>query len=345
MSTFQNFARETSVDLQLLLEKILREWSVETKNVNANLSKHADLFIDRNFGGKMLRGCLVKLGYEIASGKSTADILNAAAAIEIFQTSILAHDDIIDLSPTRRGKPTIYKSLGGDHYAISQTICLGDIGFFLAVKQISESNFNPKNKVKAVSYFSDMMIQTGLGQMLDIELPRIPKFMTEDAVLQIHRLKTSYYTFVYPFKIGAILGGAKPILLKNFESFGENLGLAFQIQDDILGVFGNEDILGKSAISDIVEGKNTLLYTFARKHADKKQLEILMNFYGKGEITKKQHELIKDVFVKSGSLEYSKKRVLYYSQVAKEIIPIITKIKSQQIMLTDLADYLVNREK
>lgn len=345
MSSFQKFAEVTSGDISRILDKTLNSWATQAKKVNSNLSPHADLFVERNFGGKMLRGCLVKLGYQIASGKYTAEILKASAAIEIFQTSILAHDDIIDLSPTRRGKPTIYKALGGDHYAISQTICLGDLGFFIANRLISDSKFDSDKKVKAVSQFSDMVIQTALGEMLDVELPRIPKKMTEDAVLEIHRLKTAYYTFIYPLSIGAVLGGARKNLLKEFEIFGLNLGLAFQIQDDILGVFGDEKKLGKSVTSDIMEGKNTLLITEARKHATPKHLKILDDFYGKGEITNREHEMIKDVFVETGSLDYSKRQISEYVEKAKLSIPKITKNRKYQDLLISLADFLVTREK
>ncbi len=345
MTNFVDYSKKSADELKPFLLKQLKKWATETKKVHPSLGIYADLFTEYNFGGKMLRGCLVKLGYEIASGGQNKEILNASVAIEIFQTSILIHDDIIDLSPTRRGKPTFYKALGGDHHAISQAICIGDIGFFIASRLISNSKF-PENRInRAVSFFAEMVIQTGWGEMLDVELPRLPKDMTEEAVLKIHKLKTSYYTFIYPLNIGAVLGGATSSLLKNFETFGENLGLAFQIQDDILGVFGDEKKLGKSVTSDTEEGKNTLLISFAKNHATNKQLAILNNYYGKGSISQKQHDLIKDVFINSKSLEYSKIQVIKYVEQAKLIIPQITKNKVHRELLVQLADFLVTRKK
>lgn len=345
MTDFQNYLAQAAGEVNKAMQNSLGKWSRETGSIHTSLGPLAKLFTERNFGGKTLRGCLVKLGYELAGGSATNEIYKAGAAIEIFQTAILAHDDIIDKSPTRRGKPTIYRELGGDHYAISQTICLGDMGFFLAVRLISESNFNEINKNNAVSVFSSMVINTGLGQMLDIELPRLPASKTDEAVLQIHRLKTSYYTIIYPLSIGAILAGAKSLLLRHFEVFGENLGIAFQIQDDILGVFGDEAKLGKSVTSDIEEGKNTLLITCALRRANKTQKNILKKYYGAGHIGKKELQLIKKVFIDTGSLDYSKTKAAEYAVQAKRVIPKMTKDVNFRTLLGELSEYLVSREK
>ena len=324
---------------------VLAGFAVLVKKTDVNLLPPAELFIDRSFGGKTLRGVLVCLGYEIAGGKPSSEILKIAAAIEIFQTAILAHDDIIDLSPIRRGKLTIYKALGGNHYGLSQTICLGDIGFFLATQLIADSKFKPEYKVRALSAYSKMAINTGLGEMLDIELPRLKKGKTDKAVLTIHKLKTSYYTIIYPLVIGAILGGAKEVILRKFEIFGEDLGIAFQIQDDILGVFGNEAQLGKSVTSDVEEGKNTLLITEALKRGNKAELLFLKKFYGKGKISKSTHEKMKEVFEATGALAYSQKQALSYVEEGKKVVPQITGDKKLQKLLYEFSDLLINRQK
>lgn len=345
MSDFRTYLAQSAKEINKASKKNLNELVKEASSLHQSLSPLTRLFAERNFGGKTLRGALVCLGYELAGGKPTEEIYKPAAAIEIFQTAVLAHDDVIDKSPTRRGKPTIYKELGGDHYAISQTICLGDIGFFLAVRLISGSRFEEKDKNMATALFSQMVINTAFGEMLDVELPRLPKNKTDEAVLQIHKLKTSYYTIIYPLSIGAVLAGARESLLKQFEIFGENLGIAFQIQDDILGVFGDEEKLGKSATSDIEEGKNTLLITYALRKADKAQREILKKHYGEGSINKKEHDLIKKVFIDTGSLAYSNARKEEYAAQAKRVIPKITKDTRKRKLISELADFLVSREK
>ena len=343
--TFKNYLNTNAQKVNDVMRALLVDWKTLIKKTAPDLVSPLDLYIDRSFGGKTLRGVLVCLGYKIAGGKNLREILKAAAAVEIFQTSILAHDDIIDLSPTRRGKPTIYKALGDNHYALSQTICLGDIGFFMATHALADSKFKPEYKIKAVSAFSKMVINTGLGEMLDVELPRLKIGKTDNAVLTIHKLKTSYYTIIYPLTIGAILGGAGQHLLDKFQAFGEKLGIAFQIQDDILGVFGNEEQLGKSVTSDIEEDKNTLLITQALKKADGEQELFLNCHYGKGKISKDIHEKIKAIFESTGALEYSQRQALKYIQQGKKVVPQITKSKDTQKLLYELSDLTVYRQK
>ncbi len=342
---FKHYLSDLPPKIDEVVQSCLNNWFDESSSINHDLDGVLKELITASEGGKRLRGALIILGYELAGNSFNKEILKASAAIEIFQTSILAHDDIIDQSPLRRGKPTIYKALGMDHYAISQTICLGDMGFFLAVRLIAESDFPPERKNKALAVFSEMMINTGLGEMLDVELPRLEKSKTEQAVLTIHKLKTAYYTIIYPLIIGGILGGADESLLKKFEEFGNDLGIAFQIQDDILGVFGDEKELGKSVTSDIEEGKNTLLITEALKRGSKEQKEYLANHYGKGKVGDADLTEIRKIFVSSGALEYSRQKALEYVNRSKKIVPEITADQKYQTLLIEMADFLIFRSK
>ena len=342
---FKTYLTELPPKIDAVVQDCLSDWFKDASSINSDLDSVLKELINASEGGKRLRGALIILGYELAGNEYNEEILKASAAIEIFQTAILAHDDIIDQSPLRRGKPTIYKALGMDHYAISQTICLGDMGFFLGVRLIAESNFKAENKNKALAVFSKMVLNTGLGEMLDVELPRLEKSKTEQAVLTIHKLKTAYYTIIYPLIIGGILGGASPKLLQSFEDFGNDLGIAFQIQDDILGVFGDEKELGKSVTSDIVEGKNTLLITEAVKRGNQEQIKYLDQYYGNGEVGAEELSKIREIFVDTGSLEYSKQKALEYVNRAKKLIPEITDDKGYQNLLSEMADFLIFRSK
>lgn len=189
------------------------------QNISSDLASVFDEFIKANQGGKKIRGFLIRLGFELAGGKGR-EILEIAAAYEILHTSILAHDDIIDKSPRRRGQPSLYKSAG-----IEQAITLADYGFFLSMKIISESKFAQILKIKALNLFSKTMVDTAIGQMLDIARgdPEI-----------VAKFKTARYTIAGPLKLGAVLGGADGRLLGLLGLFGENLGITFQIRDDIL---------------------------------------------------------------------------------------------------------------
>jgi len=168
--TFQEYVKLIPQEIETELKIYLAKWRIEVEETNPNLLPLTDLFIDACDGGKRLRGALVKLGFELSGNKYEPEILKSAVAIEIFQTAILAQDDIVDQSPTRRGKKTIHTALGNDHYAISQTMMLGDTGFFLALKLIGESKFAPERVNKALQSFSETMLKTAIGEMLDIEL-------------------------------------------------------------------------------------------------------------------------------------------------------------------------------
>lgn len=341
---FQNYLKISAAEINQELDNFFKKWNEEVLACSSKLSDLNKSFIQANSGGKRLRGVFVKLGYELVGGISTSEILKPAAAFEIFQTAILAHDDVIDKSETRRGKPTLYKELGGNHYGISQTICLGDIGFFLAYRLIAGSNFPEKEKNQAISYFTNSIIQTVLGEILDVEAPQSGK-ADEETYLKICQLKTAYYTLTGPLQLGAVLAGADKKLLNNIEAFGEKLGTAFQIQDDILGVFGDEKTLGKSVTSDIEEGKNTLLVIYALQNASAKQNEILGKYYGKGKIGGSELEQIKKVFIDTGALKYSQQKAGGLVKEAKKIILQITENNELKTILEEMAKFLVKRNK
>lgn len=342
---FSDYLTQSAKDINQQIELFFQQWRKEVKKISPKLLPLIDTVIDATEGGKRLRAVLVKLGYELVASDINPQIYKPAVAFEIFQTAILAHDDIMDQSPLRRGRPTIYKQLGGDHYAISQTISLGDIGFFLATKIIADSNFPKEYITKAVSIFNKSMIDTAFGQILDVATPFEDNLKTEDNAIFIATHKTARYTIVGPLQLGAVLAGAEDNLLLSIKQFGDNLGVAFQIQDDILGVFGDEKEVGKSVTSDIEEGKNTLLITYAKKHCSKSQRSQLDQLYGTGPITAKDHQIIKNIFIATESLQYAQNRAEYYIIQAKKIIPKLTKDPKKAILLEQMSDFLVKRKK
>lgn len=307
------------------------------------LHKEQKLFAERLQGGKYIRGTMVKLGYHIAGGKDNSSLIKIAAAFEILHASFLIHDDIIDKSTFRRGKLTLYKALGGEHYGVSQAICFGDLGFFLAAKLIAKSDFPRHIKSKAFTLFYEIAIDTIFGQMMDIKLSQPGQKKKEEDVLLIHAHKTAYYTISGPLMIGACVGGASDSILSRLHEFGENVGIAFQLYDDILGVFGDEKIIGKST-SDIEENKNTLLIAYALKKATPEQRKVLNSYYGKGTITSLQKKKIKQVFIDTGSLDYSYRLIDEYIAKGRAMIPTITKNKDLQQYMYAIIDFIINRK-
>lgn len=214
---FERYLKENAQKVEKELDKILAKFELETKKISPKLQPQVKQFINCCKGGKRIRGVLVKLGYEIGKGKKTNEIFTIGAGLEILHTAILVHDDIIDQSLLRRGKPSLFKTIG-----LYSALTLGDLGFFLAFKIIAESNFPYKNE--ALRVLSKTMIDTTIGQMMDIQ--------KEDPELTA-QLKTAQYTILGPLTLGAILAGANK-LIRPFREFGENLGVAYQIKDDIL---------------------------------------------------------------------------------------------------------------
>lgn len=344
----RSLLKETAKSVDRQINIILKSWQKEVADVSVDLIPLTDAFIKANQGGKRIRGFLLKLGYELArkdwiKGKWIGEILKIAAAYEIFHTSILSHDDIIDQSPKRRGRPSLYKALGGGHHGISQAISLADCGFFIAVKVISESNFSRLHKIQALNYFAKTVMDTGVGEILDVELPYLNK-RSENDVIKIMELKTARYTISAPLNLGAILAGAGEKLLGELGEFGENLGIAFQIQDDILGVFGSAKKIGKSVASDIEEGKNTLLIIEALKRVSNKQRRILKKYYGK-RVTKVGLKKVREVFIDTKALDCCQEVELKYTDKAKMLIPKLTTNIRMQALLNEMVDYMVNRKK
>lgn len=237
---FKKYLEVNAHQVDQILEQILSEFLSEVKKDKPKLLPFALGLINSCKGGKRIRGVLVKLGYELVRPVDV-EILRISAAIEILHAALLIHDDVIDQSPTRRGQPTLYKALShpkdvrvaGDHYGISQAISIGDIGLYLPIKIISGSNFDNDLKIKVLSLLSKTVIDTGWGQILDVEKPGW-KDRSPDEANFINLFKTAKYTIAGPLQLGAILAGAEEELLGRLGLFGENLGIAFQIQDDIL---------------------------------------------------------------------------------------------------------------
>lgn len=342
-------------DVNKTLQKILNKKEKEGKAISTtaqSLWKNLAIFIE---GGKRMRAGLVKLGYESAGGKIPDNLLPVSAAIEITQSAILIHDDIIDQDVLRHNRPTVhkvyeafhkknYKKNDPAHYGQAMATLVGDAGFYETIFQIAQANFPEKDKIEAIKMLCDNMINTCYGEALDVELGQKQK-ITQKEVTAINTLKTAHYTIIGPLKIGAILAGARNSQLKTFEDYGLPLGLAFQIQDDILGLFGSEEKFGKSTTSDIREGKNTLLYTEAVKRANKKQKGVLQKLWGKKDITKKEADKVRQIIKDTGALSYNQKIAKAYVEKAKRIVYKITKNKHLQEVYLTLADFVVNREK
>lgn len=303
------------------------------------------------------------------SGGVCADSL--ALAFEMFQTGVLVHDDIIDRAETRRGKQTIQKrylarlagrgtkmvasGVSSEHVADSAALCAGDFGLYAANLLIAESYENDPRLGQLIMYFDETVLETIRGELLDVVLPyelqdlpsdeeRQAKLLAE-SVHDIYRLKTARYSVVGPLHLGMLLGGASHEDMRALDLFAEELGVAFQIQDDILGIFADSEVLGKDVGSDISEYKQTILYMYVRSYASEYVPELLL-YYGKQDLSEEDLSAVRRIFRESGALAYAKEQMNACYKRAEKLLSGMTFVRDREMaILRGLIAYLKSREK
>ncbi len=305
-------------------------------------------------GGKRLRPALFCYGYLGVGGRDKQEIIKASISVELIHSFLLIHDDIIDRDATRHNVMTThlqYKKFGEEflsdseaiHFGNSMAMLIGDAINIFGNQQLLNSDFKSEIIIKAMNKLQIIINNTIAGQIKDMAIC-LKKEITEKDILQIYKYKTAKYTIESPLHLGAILGGASDEVLQSLSKLAILIGIAFQIQDDILGIFGSEKKIGKPVGSDISEGKQTVLISQARKKANEKQKNILENILGEKNLTKKDIEDFRKVIIDTGALEYAKSLAQkYVIESKKEIVksPIAKKTKD---FLIGIADYMMERE-
>lgn len=221
-------------------------------------------------GGKRIRPALLLLANNLFGGKDE-EAINAALAIEVFHNFTLLHDDIMDDAPLRRGKDTIYKKWGSNI-----AILAGDVMFVNAIELLAKSN--PNKLPEVLSLFNSTAVEVCEGQQFDMNFETSQNVSIDD-YLKMIELKTAVL-LASSLKIGAILGGTSNENADHIYQFGKNLGVAFQLMDDILDLYGDPEKFGKQVGGDIISNKKTYLLLKAQELATgelKKQLEFSLS--------------------------------------------------------------------
>lgn len=345
---YQNY-----IDKVALFKKEIKKLNKTFSGENHRLVNDAiDKLQYMNCDGKYLRAFLITLGYQLKH-KDINYVIPLALAYETFQTSILIHDDIIDNSDTRRGKKTIHEVYKdelntNDNTPSSLALCIGDLGFYLTNDILFKNYKNDPRLIKILEYLNKVIINTIKGEIIDVYLPTLEKInnkgrFTEIDVMETSRLKTSWYTVVGPFCLGAIAANVHDKTIKNYERILEPIGIAFQVRDDILGIFGSSDKTGKSNLTDIEENKLTIMYSYLKLIKGNYYNEFI-KYYGKENITEEQAEIVRDLIMRSGALDYAESTIVELLELSKEDI---VKIKNRHVKdtLLGLMEYLRLREK
>lgn len=272
----------------------------------------ADAFLDMlERGGKRLRGALVMTGYEMCGGKDKEMIVRAATAIEMFHAHWLIIDDIQDRSDKRRGKPTIHTMLAdyhrkqklrgdADHAGVSLAINAGIAGGHAAQVLLAGLNVEAELRSKVLGILNQASLVTAYGQTYDIMNEQSSTVLRE-YIERTMEWKTAYYTFLNPLCVGMVLAGAGCEDTDAIRVYALLAGRAFQITDDLIGVFGVDKKTGKTDMDDIREGKRTLLTEHVFEQGSPADKTFLEGALGNDNLTRDDFMKCQEIMIRTGA--------------------------------------------
>ncbi len=266
-------------------------------------------------GGKRLRPLFAYAGLVAAGGQSDRTIIRAISSLELLQACALIHDDLMDRSDTRRGKPSIHRhfenlhqssAMNGlaDQFGESAAVLLGDLALVWSDQMLNTSGISKESLRATQNVHDEMRIELMAGQYLDVREAGETTYSV-DRSLRIARYKSGKYTIERPLHIGATI--ARPDQTANSEvlaalsAYGLPLGEAFQLRDDMLGVFGDPDVTGKPAGDDLREGKRTVLIAMTLESLSESDSAELLAHLGKSDIAPSKIEELRALINKSGA--------------------------------------------
>lgn len=285
-------------------------------------------------GGKRLRPYMVIKSCQILGGKSSTAMI-AASAVEMVHNFTLVHDDIMDNDEMRHGVPTVHKKFG-----MPIAILAGDVLFSKAFQIISESKLSPKATTHLISRLAKACVDVCEGQLLDIKMADEKRIPTEKEYITMIGKKTAAL-FDVSCAMGAICATNKPKDISNLSTFGRNLGIAFQITDDLIGVMGDPKVTKKPVGNDLREGKKSLPILMAIKLAKSNEKKIILKAFGNSKISKKDLNRAVEVIRSLGIEEKVRNQALKYAEKSEKSL---TKYKgTAKVELVALLDFVVKR--
>ncbi|WP_382308865.1 polyprenyl synthetase family protein [Herbiconiux sp. UC225_62] len=270
-------------------------------------------------GGKRFRPRMVMAAYEALGGTDVDAAAHVGAAFELLHTALIVHDDVIDRDFVRRGGVNVsgrYRDIAttagiplpdAEHRGMSVAIIAGDLALFNAYRLIDRSGVDGILRTRLHDLLDEAMFVSAAGELYDVDFALrsgttgpagADDLPTVDDILEMERLKTAVYSFETPLQAGAVLAGASPAAIAALGTFGRNIGIAYQIVDDLLGVFGDERDTGKTTLGDLREGKRTVLLAHA---AGRPEWAEVADLVGSPELTPEQAQRIRSVLEQTGS--------------------------------------------
>lgn len=304
-------------------------------------------------GGKRLRPVFLLLGHRAAGGEHRSAVHGPALALELLHTCALLHDDIIDAAPTRRGRPTTHVAFAAHHrdhgwqgdpddFGAAVAILLGDLAFVQADELFLDARVAADVLLDALRLFTVLREEVMAGQYVDL-FAATSATTSRELALAVATYKSGRYSVARPLEIGAVLAGAAPELVDGLAEFGGPLGRAFQVRDDLLGVFGQEGETGKSAAGDLREGKRTLLVaeTAARLGgADAARFDALL---GSDDLTADGAQELRELMRASGGLAATADYIATEVEAALDVLDGLDIEADAAAALRELAGFVRDR--
>lgn len=272
--------------VQHVIDNVLEQQGTLLSSVSSDMNPLVDALRDLLAGGKRLRPAFAYWGWRGAAAPADlvahdSAIVHAVTGLEFLQACALIHDDVMDGSDTRRGLPAAHRRFAGLHrgeqwlgspesFGVGAAILLGDLCLSWADEVLLTADLPRESLIRAKTVYDEMRSELMAGQYLDL-LEQACGGGSVDRALQVVRYKSAKYTIERPLHIGAALAGAPSEVLAAYSGYGLPLGEAFQLRDDVLGVFGDPEQTGKPAGDDLREGKRTVLIAVATDKADPSQ--------------------------------------------------------------------------
>jgi geranylgeranyl diphosphate synthase type I len=291
----------------------------------------------------MIRGVLVNLAYNLFSSKKSPHTVPLGAVMELFQSALLIHDDIMDRDQLRRGNDTVFyqyykwaqkhRLFQPEHTGVSLGICGGDIALFLAFQLLSEIKLPLKMYQRIIKLFAKELSYVGAAQMADVYFGAENAEIAEKDILNLYCYKTGRYTFSLPFMTGAILSDAPEDAVTLLEEIGIDLGIIFQIKDDELGLCGTEETIGKPVGSDIKERKKTLLLHLLYQYISKEEKKIADAIFQKTVLEPEDIQRIRFLADKYSIVQLLNAKVEILSSRIVEKIQSLPNIQSEPLQL------------
>jgi geranylgeranyl diphosphate synthase, type I len=315
-------SHKTAIDADL--KALSKQWRADwaQKYTPPTLTILDGLFDFLNRGGKRVRGALAMESYYLHDGNNQKVALGAARVVELVNAYLLVMDDIQDRSTMRRGGPTVHVQLAAghsDHYGVAQGLNAEMLLNHRAMSELLNIPVADGDKLRAARLLAEDISVTIVGQINDIYNQSTEDDISEETITATLTWKTAYYTFLQPLELGACLAGREK-LDDRLREYALNAGIAFQISDDILGVFGATQVVGKSANDDIREGKATLLTAYARAHANTTQSQLLRAIMGKPSASDDECDKIRQILEETGAREHAEAVAQKYATAAERAL-------------------------